>query len=190
MNRSAGGPEIDNELRLRAWHQNERGEKEEPGADEQGVRSLAEARELAGESGQDARTAGVFLLVVLVGVVGQLAEGGAPLHGTAIFRLPLLAAVAGSFAMSLTLLIRSRVALVRGLDEVRRGVGAPLEPFVPWLPYASQRPLSAVTFERELRLLVSTAGRCYMLAGQAEAWAATTGLLFVFWTLARVGMRI
>lgn len=150
----------------------------EPSASERAEESLAAAAELARMSAQDALTAGVFLLVVLVGVMSQLIGGRTP-----VLRLALLVPVAVCFAVSLALVIHCRLTLVRALAELRRRTGAPLYPFPPWTPYASAVPLTSAAFERELRQLVSAAGRCCAIAGQAEAWAATTGLLFVFWTL-------
>jgi hypothetical protein len=150
---------------------------------EPGVESLAAAGELARMSAQDALTAGVYLLVVLVGVMSQL------IGGAAIVRLAQLMPVAACFAVSLALVIRSRLTLARALGELRRGTAAPVYPFTPWTPYASTVPLISAAFEHELRQLVSAAGRCCALAGQAEAWAAATGLLFVFWTLIGIPAR-
>jgi hypothetical protein len=167
-------------------------QKNETGA---GAGSLSAATELVRESAQYDRTAGVFLLVVLVGVVGRLAAGGAAVpwaargHGTALLGLSLLAAMAGAGAISATQLVRSRITFVRALGEMRRGTGAPLDPFTPWAPYGSRLPLSPAVLERELRRLLSTADRCCALAWQAEAWAAAAGLLFAFWMLASVGAR-
>jgi hypothetical protein len=152
--------------------------EDEPNGDEPGAAALAAAGELARMSAQDALTAGVYLLVVLVGVMSQLAGGG-----TAVVRLALLVPVAACFAVSAGLVVRSRIMLVRALGELRRRTGAPLYPFTPWTPYASGAPLTSAAFEHELRQVVSAAGRCCALAGQATAWAAATGLLFVFWTL-------
>jgi hypothetical protein len=154
------------------------------GTAEPGVESLVAAGELARMSAQDALTAGVYLLVVLVGVMSQLIGGRAE-----IVRLALLVPVIACFVVSLVLVIRSRVMLARALGELRRRTGAPLYPFTPWTSYASGAPLTSVAFERELRQLVSAAGRCCALAGQAEAWAAATGLLFVFWTLIGIPAR-
>jgi hypothetical protein len=152
--------------------------EDESNSDQPGAESLAAAGELARMSAQDALTAGVYLLVVLVGVLSQLAGGG-----TAIARLALLVPVAACFAVSVALVVRSRIMLARALGELRRRSGAPLYPFPPWTPYASGVPLTSAAFEHELRQVVSAAGRCCALAGQATAWAAATGLLFVFWTL-------
>jgi hypothetical protein len=135
-------------------------------------------------SAQDALTAGVYLLVVLVGVMSQLVGGG-----TAIVRLALLVPLAACFAVSLALVVQSRLMLARALAGLRRGTAAPLHPFTPWTPYASSVPLGSAAFEHELRQLVSAAGRCCALAGQAAAWAGATGLLFVFWTLIGIPAR-
>jgi hypothetical protein len=159
----------------------------QPNREDPGLAALETARELVRESAQDARTAGVFLLVVLVGVMGQLADGRALVSGPGLVRLPLLLAVIGSFGIAVAQMIRSRVTLLRALAEVRGRIGAPLDPSVRWTPYASRTPLTSEVLDRELRQLVSTAHRCCELAGQAQAWAGVTGLLFVFWTLAWIG---
>lgn len=158
--------------------------RDEPRNSEPGVESLAAAGELVRMSAQDALTAGVYLLVVLVGVMSQLLGGG-----TAIMRLVLLLPLGASFGVSLALVIRSRVTLSRALSELRRRTGAPLHPFTPWTPYASTVRLTPAAFEHELRQLVSAATRCCALAVQAESWAAATGLLFVFWTLIGIPAR-
>jgi hypothetical protein len=158
--------------------------EDESNTKEPGAESLAAAAELARMSAQDGLIAGVYLLVVLIGVMSQLVGGG-----TAIVRLALLVPVIACFSVTLGLVIRSRLTLARALGELRRRTGAPLHPFTPWTSYASGAPLSLAAFERELRQVVSAARRCCALAGQAEAWAAATGLLFVFWTLIGIHPR-
>ncbi|HEY7483475.1 MAG TPA: hypothetical protein VH912_03350 [Streptosporangiaceae bacterium] len=141
--------------------------------------------DLARQSAQDARTAGVFLVIVLVGVTSELATG-VSFHGTGLVRLPLLASVLASFAVSVTLVARSRVALLRALGELRSRIGAPVDPSAPWTPSTLDAPITAAVLDRELRRLTGAAHRCCALAAKAQAWAATTGLLFAFWTLAWV----
>lgn len=145
-------------------------------------------RELARQSAQDARTAGVFLLVVLVGLTGEL-SGGVSFHGAGLARLPLLAAVLASFAVSVTLVVRSRAALLRALGELRSRIGAPVDPAAPWTLSTLDAPITAAVLDRELRRLVGATHRCCALAAQAQAWAGTTGLLFAFWTLAWMAGR-
>ncbi|HEU5161102.1 MAG TPA: hypothetical protein VFU43_29160 [Streptosporangiaceae bacterium] len=189
MNTSMGSPGRDLELGRPAEGAAEAGDAGTDGArtGEPGVELLATAGELVRMSAQDALTAGVYLLVVLVGVLGQLSGLGALGAGTALVRLLVLAGVTACFAVSLTLVIRSRVTLARALGELRRLTGAPYYPFTPWSTRASAERLTSAAFERELRQLMSAAGRCSALAGQATAWAAATGLLFVCWTL--IGIR-
>jgi hypothetical protein len=152
-----------------------------------GRAALATASELAHTSAQDARIAEVFLLVVLVGVMGQLADGRSLFSGEGLVRLPLLMAVIVSFAVAVTQVVRSRVTLLRALGEVRTRIGAPLDPSAPWTRHADRDALTPEVLDRELRRLVANAHRCCELAGQAQAWAGITGLMFVFWTLAWIG---
>jgi hypothetical protein len=178
--------------RERDVDEGDEGGAEEPRAREPGAETLAEARELARVSAQDALTACVYLLMVMVGVVSLLTGGGTARPRPLIVSLVLLAlsaAMAGCFAIALTLVIRSRRMFARALAETRRTIGAPLHPSPPWTPHASTLPLAPAVFEGELRRLLSAASRCCTLAGQAVAWAAWTGLLFVCWTLFWIGVR-
>ncbi|TQM69514.1 hypothetical protein FHX41_3209 [Actinomadura hallensis] len=129
--------------------------------------------------GRDFAIAAVFLALVLVGTVTRLAAGAPGLPALAL--LPVLA---GSFAISAGYAARSRRTLVAVLAEVRGRTGAPIDPGVPWTPFASAVALDDRVRDVELRRLLSAAHRCGELAWQAVAWAAATSVLFLFWTLA------
>ncbi|WP_131761953.1 hypothetical protein [Actinomadura fibrosa] len=129
--------------------------------------------------GQDAAVAVVLLALVLVGTVTRLAAG---LPGVAA--LALLPVLAGAFAVSAGYVVRSRLTLVAVLGEVRGRTGAPVDPGVPWTPFASSTALDERVRDVELRRLLSAAHRCGELSWQAVAWAVTSAVLFLFWTLA------
>ncbi|MEV5830823.1 hypothetical protein AB0L25_35175 [Spirillospora sp. NPDC052242] len=140
---------------------------------------LGQACALVRLCGQDAAIAAVLLTLVLVGTVTRLAAGLPGL--TALALLPVLAA---SFATSAALAVRSRRTLVAVLGEVRGRTGAPVDPSVPWTTFASAVALDEAVRDRELRRLLSAAHRCGELSWRAVAWAVTTAVLFLFWTLA------
>ncbi|MFD0903950.1 hypothetical protein [Actinomadura sediminis] len=140
---------------------------------------LGQACALVRLCGQDAAMAAVLLTLVLVGTVTRLAAG--PPGAAALALLPVLA---GSFATSASLAVRSRRTMVAVLGEVRGRTGAPLDPSVPWTTFASAAALDAGVRDRELRRLLSAAHRCGELSWRAVAWGVTTAVLFLFWTLA------
>lgn len=129
--------------------------------------------------GRDSAIAAVFLALVLAGTASRLAAGSPGLPALAL--LPVLA---GSFAVSAGYAVRSRRTLVAVLGEVRGRTGSPLDPGVPWTPFASAVALDDRVRDAELRRLLSAAHRCGELSWQAVAWAAATSVLFLFWTLA------
>lgn len=92
--------------------------------------------------------------------------------------------LAGAFAVSVGYAVRARRTLVAVLGEVRGRTGSPLDPAVPWTPFASAVALDDRVRDTELRRLLSAAHRCGELSWQAVAWSAATGVLFLFWTLA------
>lgn len=142
---------------------------------------LGHACALVRLSGQDAAIAAVFLALVLVGTVTRLAAG---LPGVAA--MALLPVVAGAFAVSAAYAVRSRLTLVSALGEVRGRTGAPLDPGVPWTPFASSAALDERVRDAQLRRLLSAAHRCGELSWLAVSWAVATSALFLFWTLATV----
>lgn len=140
---------------------------------------LGQACALVRLCGQDAAIAAMLLALVLVGTATRLAAG--PPGVTALALLPVLA---GSFAISAAFAVRSRRTLLSVLGEVRGRTGAPLDPAVPWRTFASAAALDEAVLDRELRRLLSAAHRCGELSWQALAWAVTSAVLFLFWTLA------
>ncbi|WUI02989.1 hypothetical protein OHR68_14635 [Spirillospora sp. NBC_00431] len=128
---------------------------------------------------RDSAVAAVFLALVLAGTVSRLAAG---LPGPVA--LALLPVVAGAFAVSASYAIRSRRTMVSALAGIRVRTGSPYEPAVPWTPFASAVALGDRVRDTELRRLLSAAHRCGELSWQAVAWAVTTSVLFLFWTLA------
>ncbi|TDD69002.1 hypothetical protein [Actinomadura rubrisoli] len=129
--------------------------------------------------GQDAAIAVVLLALVLVGTATRLAAG--PPGVAALALLPVLA---GAFAVSAAYAVRSRLTLVAVLGDVRGRTGSPVDPGVPWTPFASSTALDERVRNGELRRLLSAAHRCGELSWQAVAWAAATAVLFLFWTMA------
>ena len=128
---------------------------------------------------QDAAIAAVLLALVLVGTVTRLAAG---LPGA--YALALLPVVAGTFAVSAVCAVRSRRTLLSVLGQVRGRTGSPVDPGVPWTPFGSSAVLDERVRDVQLRRLLSAAHRCGDLSWQALAWAVTTAVLFLFWTLA------
>ncbi|RSN69373.1 MULTISPECIES: hypothetical protein [Actinomadura] len=140
---------------------------------------LGQACALVRLCGQDAAIAAVLLTLVLVGTATRLTAG--PPGPAALALLPVLA---GAFAASAAFTVRSRRTLVAVLGEVRGRTGAPVDPAVPWTTFASAAALDAAVRDRELRRLLSAAHRCGELSWRAVAWAVTTAVLFLFWSLA------
>ncbi|WP_030167428.1 hypothetical protein [Spirillospora albida] len=129
--------------------------------------------------GQDAAIAAMLLALVLVGTCTRLAAG-AP----GVLALALLPVPAGSAAISAGYAVRSRRTLIRALCDVRSRTGAPLDPSVPWTPFASAAALDERVRDAELRRLLAAAHRCGALAWLALAWAVASAVLFLFWALA------
>jgi hypothetical protein len=129
--------------------------------------------------GRDSAIAAVFLAVVLAGTSARFAAGVPGLAALAL--LPVLA---GSFAISAAYAVRSRRTLVSVLGEVRGRTGSPVDPGVPWTPFASSAALDERVRDAELRRLLSAAHRCGELSSQAVTWSVTTAVLFIFWTVA------
>ncbi|GLZ13905.1 hypothetical protein Acsp04_41400 [Actinomadura sp. NBRC 104425] len=131
--------------------------------------------------GQDAAVAAAVLAVVLLGVLAQVAHGGGRLG---VLPLALLVPVAVTFAVSAGLAVRSRLMVVAALGEIRGRTGAPLDPGVPWTPFALGTALDGRVLDEQLRRLLAAAHRCCELAWQAVVWAVATAVLYVCWTLA------
>ncbi|WP_146150262.1 hypothetical protein [Actinomadura rubrobrunea] len=142
---------------------------------------LGQAGVLLRACGQDAAVAAIVLILVLVGAATQLAHGGGRLGA---LQLALLAPVAAASAGSAALAVRSRLVLVAALGTARGRTGAPLDPGVPWTPFASGSALDRRARDEELRRLLAAAYRCCDLAWRAVVWAAAAAVLFVCWTLA------
>ncbi|MEU6036539.1 hypothetical protein ABZ801_14125 [Actinomadura sp. NPDC047616] len=148
---------------------------------------LGAAEGLLRTCGQDAAVAAAVLVLVLVGVLTQLAHGGGRLG---VLPLVLLAPVAVTFTMSAGLAVRSRLTVVAALGEIRGRTGAPLDPGVPWTPFALGTALDGRVLDEELRRLLAAAHRCCELAWQAVVWGVATAVLCVCWTLAVVATGV
>jgi hypothetical protein len=140
---------------------------------------LGHAYALLRLSGQDAMIAAVLLTLVAAGTITQLAHAGWP----ALFAQLPLVPLAGSFAMSAGLVVRTRRTLVTALGSVRAATGAPLDPSVPWTPFGLATALDPGVRDTELRRLLGAAHRCAELAWQAVVWGVVTAVLFVLWAV-------
>lgn len=135
------------------------------------------------ESGREAVVAVVILLAVLMGVVGLLPGGmGFPVVGPV-----LLLSMSVTFATSAALACRSRQTMVRALAELRMRIGAPVDPQAPWTSLGAEPPPGEDALWREVRRLIGAAWLCAELAWRAVVWALVTGVIFIFWSIARLG---
>ncbi|MFG2001145.1 hypothetical protein ACGFNU_18570 [Spirillospora sp. NPDC048911] len=142
---------------------------------------LRQACTLVRLCGQDGLIAAVLLVVVGVGVIAQLA-----VVRPGIVQLVPLAALAIAYAGSAGFLVRSRMTLVAALSTARGNTGSPLDPGVPWRPFALDAALDARVRDGELRRLLAAAHRCSELSWRAVVWGMVTALAFVIWTMAMV----
>jgi hypothetical protein len=142
---------------------------------------LGHATALVRVCAQDAVIAGVLLVMVLVGVLTQLAGGA-----SGPFALPLLLIPGLAFCVSAGLVVRARRTMVAALSSVRGHTGAPLDPGVPWRPFGLDAALQTRVRDGELRRLLAAAHRCSELSWQAVVWGVVTAVLFLFWTMAMV----
>lgn len=143
---------------------------------------LGHATTLVRVCAQDAVIAGVLLVMVLVGVLTQLAA-----HGTGKpLPLLLLPVPGAAFCVSAGMVIRVRMTMVAALSSVRGHTGAPLDPGVPWRPFGLDAALETRVRDGELRRLLAAAHRCSELSWRAVVWGVVTAVLFIFWTMAMV----
>ncbi|MEU5880615.1 hypothetical protein [Spirillospora sp. NPDC047279] len=144
---------------------------------------LKQACSLVRLCGQDALVAAVVLAMVLVGVVAQLAA-----QRPGVVAVGLLAVLTAAFVTSAGFVARSRMTLVAALSTARGNTGAPLDPGVPWRPFALDSVLDSRVRDGELRRLVAAAHRCSELSWRAVVWGVVTAVTFIFWTMAMVAL--
>ncbi|WP_153539585.1 hypothetical protein [Actinomadura macrotermitis] len=126
---------------------------------------------------RDAMIAATLLALVVVGVTAQLAAGR-----TGVLALVSLTVVGAAFSVAASCVLRARRTLVTALGAVRGRTGAPLDPGVPWTPFALGTALDNGVRDVELRRLLAAAHRCCELSWQAVNWAVITSGLCLLWT--------
>ncbi|MFI0446320.1 hypothetical protein [Actinomadura sp. 6N118] len=154
-----------------------------PRGDDAPEELLRQACALVRLCGQDGLIAAVLLVVVGVGVIAQLAA-----VRPGVIQVVLLGVLVVAYAGSAGFVVRSRMTLVAALSTARGNTGSPLDPAVPWKPFALDTALDARVRDGELRRLLAAAHRCSELSWRAVVWGMVTAVSFVIWTMAMVAL--
>ncbi|MFP3961931.1 hypothetical protein SMC26_06350 [Actinomadura fulvescens] len=144
---------------------------------------LRQACALVRLCGQDGLIAAVLLALVLAGVAAQLAA-----VRPGVVQLVLLGVLAVAYTVSAGFVVRSRMTLVAALSTARGNTGSPLDPAVPWRPFALDAALDVRVRDGELRRLLAAAHRCSELSWRAVVWGMVTAVAFIVWTMAMVAL--
>lgn len=128
---------------------------------------------------------GVAVAAVTVGVAVEEAVLPMRLHaglGSVVYA-GLFAALAACVIRAVGLMISASRPLVDELGEMRRQMGAPVDPRVPWTPVRTLVPASPGMCHKRMQAVLSAAHYRNARIHQALGWSAIAVICFFAWTL-------
>jgi len=137
----------------------------------------------------DARPAlvvsGVVISAVIIGVAVEEVVLPMNLHAGArsVVCAAMFAVLVVSVIRTVSLMITAGRQLTDELGELRRLIGAPVDPRAPWTQVRRQAPISTALWRERAQAVLAAARVRKLRAYLALGWAATAVICFAAWTL-------
>jgi hypothetical protein len=128
---------------------------------------------------------GVAVAAVTVGVSVEATVRPMSLHAglrSAVY-VALLVVLAACVVRAVALMISASRRLMDELGELRRQIGAPIDPGVPWTPVKTLVPTSPALRQKRMEAVLAAAHYRNARIHQALGWAAMAVICFFAWTL-------